>query len=272
MAEKTKKSTKQIIDVAHPNKSAPSDNSKSVIVTHRPILKDPMVVGEASTDKAPEKAESPAPSESAPKLAVHETVVEPPKTEAPKEDSSKTKAETDASTKKIDELAAIAAATKADKDEAPEPQTKEETKTDPQPDAEPQDPPKDDASKQAPETASKPAEEEQAKSDDTQPEESSTEQVSDEPKTEKSEPSTPEAEQAQIDQKQAQHDEEIRKLSDSKKYYLPINAVEKRRSKHFVILGVVVSILLALLWIDIALDAAIIKIPAVKPVTHFFSN
>lgn len=70
----------------------------------------------------------------------------------------------------------------------------------------------------------------------------------------------------------AKHDAAIQKLVDSKQYFLPINAVEKRRTKHFVILGVLLSILLLLAWGDIALDAGLIQVSGVKPVTHFFSN
>jgi hypothetical protein len=39
-----------------------------------------------------------------------------------------------------------------------------------------------------------------------------------------------------------------------------------------VALGVVLAIVLALAWADIALDAGLIQINGVKPVTHFFSN
>ena len=70
----------------------------------------------------------------------------------------------------------------------------------------------------------------------------------------------------------AKHDAEIQKLVDSKQFFLPINSVEKRRSKRVVLLGVVLSLLLALAWADVALDAGIIQINGVKPVTHFFSN
>jgi hypothetical protein len=71
---------------------------------------------------------------------------------------------------------------------------------------------------------------------------------------------------------QAEHDAAIQKLVDSKKYFLPINAVEKRRSKRFVAVGVLLSLLLLAAWADIAADAGLISVPGVKPVTHFFSN
>jgi len=71
---------------------------------------------------------------------------------------------------------------------------------------------------------------------------------------------------------QAKHDEAIQKLIDAKQYFLPINAVELRKTKHFVVLGVIFSLLLLVAWADIALDAGLVQIPGIKPVTHFFSN
>jgi hypothetical protein len=71
---------------------------------------------------------------------------------------------------------------------------------------------------------------------------------------------------------QAEHEAAVQKLVDGKKYFLPINAVEQRRSKRFVIAGVLLSLLLLIAWADIALDAGLIDLPNVKPVTHFFSN
>ena len=49
MSEAKKKTAKPIADVSHPGKSAPSSTSKPVIVTNRPILKDPMMVDEDTT-------------------------------------------------------------------------------------------------------------------------------------------------------------------------------------------------------------------------------
>lgn len=71
---------------------------------------------------------------------------------------------------------------------------------------------------------------------------------------------------------EAARDAQVQKLIDSKKYYVPVNAVEKRRTKRVIALGVVLSIILALAWVDVALDAGLIEISGVKPVTHFFSN
>lgn len=70
----------------------------------------------------------------------------------------------------------------------------------------------------------------------------------------------------------AQQAAAVQKLIDSGKYVLPINAVEKRKTKRFMVMGIFLAVLLALVWGDIAADAGIIHISGVKPVTHFFSN
>lgn len=73
-------------------------------------------------------------------------------------------------------------------------------------------------------------------------------------------------------QEQAKHDAEIFEIVESKRYYLPINTVEKRRNKRFVAIGIFVSILLVLIWVDVALDAGLIKIGGLKALTHIFST
>jgi hypothetical protein len=168
MAETKKTSdTKRIIDVTHADKAAPSGNSKSVIVSNRPLLQDPMVV-----------AEEEKPAKSTAKLKL-----EPPAVE--------------------------------DKPEA---------------------------------TPEAPAEKPPA------PPEEKTQQL-----------------QAENDT-QVKQQTHIDELAESKKYYLPIDTIENRRSRRFVGLGILLSLVLIVAWADIALDAGIIKLNGIKPATHFFSN
>jgi hypothetical protein len=175
-------------DVGHPDKSAPPTTSKPVIVTNRPILKDPMMIDENSD----------ADSDGKGKLA-----------------------HTDAPTLQPPEASSESGAEKS----KPEP-PKESPQTEPEASSEP-------------------------------------------------EPETPKQDDNDNDQeavKQTQHSVAIQELIDSRKYELPINAVEKRKTKHFVVLGVVLAVFLALVWVDIALDADLIHISGIKPVTHLFSN
>jgi len=70
----------------------------------------------------------------------------------------------------------------------------------------------------------------------------------------------------------AKAQDELDTLVAEKTYFLPINAVELRRSKHVAIFGTLSIVLLALVWANIALDAGFITIPGVNPVTHLFSK
>jgi serine/threonine-protein kinase len=221
MAETDKPAgAKTIIDVAHPGKSAPSDNSKSVIVNSRPLLKDPMVV----TDNA---AEMPA------KEPVKPIPPAEPEPE-PAEPEAKSDPELKPSPEKVVEPPADASS--SDEPEvAPEPQPKAETEPEPKPEPKPE-----------------VAEDDEKK--DQPPAKGSPEQL--------------EAEAAAA----AKHQADVEKLADSKQYYLPINTAEKRKAKRFVVLGILLSVILVLAWADIALDAGLVHVNSVKPVTHFFSN
>lgn len=69
---------------------------------------------------------------------------------------------------------------------------------------------------------------------------------------------------------EAKRKEELDKIVEEKTYFLPINSVEKRRSKQVFAVGVIVSILLGLLWLNLALDSGIITIDGLKPLTDIF--
>lgn len=70
----------------------------------------------------------------------------------------------------------------------------------------------------------------------------------------------------------AKHEEEVTKLVDSHQYFLPINSIERRRSKIVTLLGVVLILALGVLLVDLLLDAGYLRINGVKPFTHFFSS
>lgn len=203
-AKSNKNATKP--DVGHPGKSAPSATSKPVLVTNRPVLKDPMVVDEGVKS---EDAQGNLSHAGAPKLQ--------PLEQTPQNDTGQVEPPT--ATKQP-------AATKAPAEEKP---PAKETPG---------------AAPESPEAALEPDQ--------------------DQDKIQKN--------NDQEAAKQARHDAEIQRLIDSRKYELPINAVEKRKAKHFVVLGFLLAVLLAMAWADIALDAGLVHVDGVKPVTHFFSN
>lgn len=285
MAEAKKKPSKKIIDVAQPGKTPPAGNSKSVIVTNRPIMKDPMMVDEAAgAEKPAEKV-----------VAKSEAVIAPLADNATKDESKdkasagskKADAAVEEELKKEDDkktIAVLAEEAAVKKEEAVEADKTDETDSSAEPAGEetapetelPDVPPESDSDSEADKPESeKPAENVTAEADDMPDEEpvAETDKTDDKPESDqpKTDQSVAEAD-AEEAAKQEKHDAAIKKLVDSKQYFLPINSVEKRRSKRVMALGIILSILLVLLWIDIALDASLIEIEGVKPVTHFFSN
>ena len=244
MADAKKKPEKKIIDVSHPDDSKPSNTSKPVIVTNRPILKDPMVVEEASSEISQQTEKEKVP------VKAGETKIKPLTDEPATESKGKPESEEKGQKRTIAELAAEAAATSDEVEKPAEEESHDEPKEEPKP------PGESEPDEALPED----------KPEETKPD---GEEKSD---SEKKAPADPGEEAKLKAEQQAKHDAAIQELVDSKKYALPITTVETRRSRQVVVLGIVLSILLALAWADIALDAGLIEINGVKPVTHFFSN
>jgi hypothetical protein len=63
---------------------------------------------------------------------------------------------------------------------------------------------------------------------------------------------------------------EQEKIIESKKYYLPIHSAKDSRDLHLALVLLLAVIVLGLVWLDIALDAGIIKIDGLHALTHFF--
>ena len=210
MSEEKKPTSKpkKIIDVAHPGDSAPSPNSKSVIITHRPTIQDPMMNAAEKPADTEDSTEPAAPSDVA--HSAH-TVLQPLTAPEPAEES--------------------------------EPEVEAEPKTEEPKPAE------------KPETDAKP------------PEASGT---GTDAKLGTKDIQT-EAQMAASDDAETKRQADLQVLVDSKKYYLPINTLETKRTKQFVLVGVLLSLILIIAWADIALDAGLIHIGNLKAVTHFFN-
>lgn len=69
---------------------------------------------------------------------------------------------------------------------------------------------------------------------------------------------------------QAEHQVAVQKLVEQQTYFLPINAVEMRRTRRMVVLGLLLIVLLAVAWLDITFDAGLIPNTMHLPHTHFF--
>lgn len=236
---KPKKGPKRhIADVQAPGTSAPSETSRPVIVTNRPLLKDPMVVGEkdGGTDEKPSRKPPETLSSSAkPELRPLDNSITPD--EASSEPDTQDPKAPDAEQQPL----------------------ADETETVPPPEAVPENPAAQAASNaDSVSEPDVPTEDTPARADD--------QVAADAPKSAVAKKADAAAAE------QAKRDAALRKLVDSKQYTLPINATEKRQTKRFVLLGIGLSVLLALIWLDIALDAGIIKLGGLRAPTHFFSN
>jgi cobalamin biosynthesis protein CobT len=255
MAE-TKKpaATKHISDVNRPNTSAPSATSKAVIVNNRPLLQDPMVVGETkSADDAGTKI-----------IVTTGSKAKIQPLTAPVVEATKAKPASESTT----------GAVPAPKDAKAEVTVSDsiattETSAETAPASEKTETATDEVTTAAPEPA-KSADPAEAVTETSTDETTETDEAENGEATQTE--TSPEADQAAAEAEAAKHDEAMQQMVESKQYFLPINSLEKRRTKRVVVLGIALSVLLAVAWVDVALDASLIQLGSVKPVTHFFSN
>jgi hypothetical protein len=251
--EKTSsKAGPKVFDVAHPGKSKPSASSRPIIVSNRPILQDPMV---SSSQQPSDVDTSEKPNPSAIKIRLKPL-------DDDNDDASDAKVEKPEKDEKADNrtiavLAAEKAAEKAEEksDETPAPEAEatnkpsEELKTE------------DDTEKSAPE----PDTTNNAKADTSaEPEATADENLPVDDNKDAKETAALEA--------VAKKQEEIRSLVESREYFLPINAVERRRSKVVSILGLLLIVALGLMLVDLLLDVGFIRLGGVHSLTHFFSS
>ncbi|MEO6513897.1 MAG: hypothetical protein ABIR37_04405 [Candidatus Saccharimonadales bacterium] len=299
---KPRKAAPKLFDVAKPGKSAPSSTSRPVIITNRPVLKDPMVIkvntGEEeapSTDAAtptaemkhtvdikplhidlsevlpsgapdikkddkkaddtPEEVapadETPAEAEAAPEESSNEKVTVKTEASAPaKEDTSGDETKVSGETEAPEEPTILPS-------EKPAKTTGEKVIAPPA--SEKQD---------APEPEAKPKETEAA------PEKPSAE--ADSFTSLEDEPSLDNNDRPVLSEKEAKATEEAKKKAEAQEkiitsgeYYLPINAVEKRRAKRNMIVGTLLVVLLLVVAVLAAWDIGVFSIPGFQAPTNF---
>jgi hypothetical protein len=243
MAEKAvkeapKTSSSKVFDIAKPGKGTTSATARPVIVTNRPIMQDPMV---AATAPNLIDTKEPLPSPAATKITIQPLS----ETEKPEDIDIKKKDEKPATP---DPVATEAVAEVASKDE---PVT---------------DAPTDEAKSEENNNDTESSETNESADDDAT--EGSDGTVSDTP----AELSGKDAKEAAALEAAAKQQEEIDKITESRDYFLPINTVERRRTKVMTVLGVILIALLGLLLINLLMDVGYLNINGIEPVTHFFSS
>jgi len=319
MAEsKSKKSADKFFDVAKPGKTAPSSTSRPVIITNRPVLKDPMVIRVDTGDDDTVKDANAAPDASTemkhkvdikPLHIDLESVLAPSAPEV-KKSAKKATVPKDKDEKPADESSpeapkkAIAIQDESNEPaEQPESEAHTEASAESMPEAEPvkpeelaapepvQEQVKDEKPADEPAKDEKPAERLPTREKVIAPPAESTSPESEEKPTEpdapaedapaefgtdENEPSLDNSDKPVLSEKEAKAAEaakqkaaEQEKIIASGEFYLPINAVEKRRMKRNILIGIVLLVILLVATALAAWDAGMFSIPGYQPPTNF---
>jgi len=240
MAEKASK----IDDIKRPDKVAPSATARPIIVTNHPTMaSDPMMA--PSDGKAAEEAPSEQPMS-------HTAKTIKPLDASLIADAEKAD-EPEATVTEAVELEASGSVAKSEEAKAPK-EPKSEA---------------DEADVKKPE---KPAEG-TAKKEATPPEESASDSAPAEgtPEVKRDGEAAISAEEAAVAEAKAKREEELEELIVSGKYAVPIDAVQRKRSRINTLLLFFLALLLTAVLADAAADAGIVRPPASVPHTHYFS-
>jgi hypothetical protein len=80
------------------------------------------------------------------------------------------------------------------------------------------------------------------------------------------------AEEAAVAEAKAKREQEIEDIITSGKYAVPVNVIQRRRSRMYTISLCVLAVVLAAILADIVADVDLVKVPSSVPHTHFFSK
>jgi hypothetical protein len=274
MAEaKAKKSAPKLFDIAKPGKSAPSSTSRPVIITNRPVLKDPMVIRVNSDGDTDDKASS-----------------------EPVNDTAEMKHKVDIQPLHIDLSEVLPSGEKAKGDDKKEVEVAEEkvaepevTETPEEPEAKTEEGAKEAPSEAVPEASPPPepkAEEPDEPVAETEPAEETPQEETPAEATPEEEVPLAEPEEAEsvigddgnpvLSERETKADEEAKKKAEqqekiiaSGEFYLPINAVSKRRAKRNLILCTLLCVVLLAVAAAAAWDAGLLNIPGMQAPTNF---
>lgn len=259
MNGKATKAKPKMADVTKPKKTttAPS-GAEPLIIQSRPMIGRATTTGSPSDDQpAQDDSAAPAATPSAPVLPSQSkrTLIVPVS-------DGENKVEAPVKAAVTSEVSAAAA-----KSAAAKPATDTDT---------PADAPADDAATEAPEPtteAPKQSEEPPEKAADADGPGTDESASDDNNPANKGDKPNPETEKAIAEAAAAaKRDQELEALIDSKQFYVPINAVARKKEvKHSVLMTVIV-LLLAIVLIDLMLDSGLIFLAERIPHTHFFTT
>lgn len=257
------------MDIAKPGtlKTAAAASARPVIVTNRVVIQDPMVKTDDKEVK-PKPADSAEPTSPIRSKIVIKPISDPSEaTDQPATEKSDEK--TEAAKEGLLDIPLDPSLTVDTDGEAADEPVAEQA---PQPaeNVPATEEPASEASSEAAEPDEPAADDDGQKKDKTDSTETA-ESSSDESEAAADNPLNPDKKAAAAEAASAKEQEELNRLIDDKEYFLPINSVERRRTRVVAVVGVLVIMVLAAAWVNVALDAGFIEIPGVQPLTHFFN-
>jgi hypothetical protein len=224
--------TQKFDDVKQPNKVTPSATARPIIVGNHAMLAKDPMMAPTGDTQPADSGEPATPSAAG---MTHEKTIAPISIISVKSDEDKGE--------KPEEPKEAEAGTKPD----PEEKSAEPTRTDPPEPTEAASDPESKPESQEPESGTKP----------------------DEPRDPEAETTS---EEAAVAEAKAKREQELEDIVTSGKYAVPIDAVQRRRSRIATTMLVVLAVLLAIVLVDAILDVGILHVSSSVPHTHFFSK
>lgn len=250
----------KIDDVKRPEKVTPAATSRPIIVTNRSVLpNDPMVVPDSSADAKEAEAKPAEPTVHTAKVikpldstltAATTTADADTAPAAVTEDAKAVEPENPAPPLEVPNLESASDAKPPEAvDEAPIEPASDAKATEPAPADEPK-----------PETPAEP-------SPSIKPiDDSAASKLNRDPEAELT------AQEVAAAEAKAAREQELEALIVSGKYQVPINAVQRKRSRIHTVLLFLLALVLAAALFDAVLDAGLVNLPVNVPHTHFFST
>ena len=290
MADKKDDKDNKIMDVSDPGSTKPSENSRNIIIKSKPILKDPMISNNQGSNIESEtiSEEEPTGPPEVPKTLSRKINIEPLRDNIKEDQDNKEdpKPLLPPSEKEKSSLNIVSPteSTETNVEEKKEPENELKLPI--------EEKPKEEETKDSKVELSGPIEEKPKEEDSISvpnetnnlPETNTLKEAEDKPEidpsknetnplnSENNEPSNPLINKKQVNesseeklaqlkvQEEQKRQEAINRMVESKQYFLPINQNQKRKTKHFVIIGILLSIILLVVWLYVASNAGIIKL------------
>lgn len=250
----------KVMDVTQPGKSTPSASGRPIIVTNRPLIKqDPMVLDSSEGQETAAAVSRVGRSIRIEPIDANDDSL---KAVAPAKPQPKGEVPIEVKGAKLSLKPLAEPAEDSKPAPSPEPAPEPANEATPEPAATPEPP----VSEPIPPGPTTPAP--SASPADT-PDQTDEQEMPAGDKQLAASKALEDAKKKEEDEKAARVAEQ-EKIIDSKKYYLPISGTRDSRDLHLALILLLAVIVLGVVWLDIALDAGIIKINGLHALTHFF--